>query len=261
MTNTAGKDIQHGGPAGRGILQDPHNLMEAYGLATYEVPRTLLLNYSYELPFGHGRQFMNSSNSFGDKVLNAFVGGWNIAGVTTWSPVGAPVLTPQISVHPGGASAQTVPDAALRYSLNSGVPIVQSTNYSGALVDANGCFIHSTCPATGSHPAVLNSGAFADTPNFGLSNAPFLLPGVRNPGSFYTDATILKKFPFSGDEARYFEVRLEALNLFNHANYGPIDYHPESATFGGILQKGCAPGNAGCNNPPRTMQIGFRIFF
>ena len=85
--------------------------MEAYGLATYEVPRTLLLNYSYELPLGRGRQFMNSNNSFGKKLLNGVVGGWNIAGVSTWSPTGPPVLTPQVSIHPDGSSAQTVPDA------------------------------------------------------------------------------------------------------------------------------------------------------
>ncbi len=59
LTNTAGKDIQHNGPAGRGLLQNPHNLMEAYGVALYELPQTLLLNYSYDLPFGRGRQFLS----------------------------------------------------------------------------------------------------------------------------------------------------------------------------------------------------------
>jgi len=256
LTNSAGKDIQHGGPAGRGILQDPHNLMEAYGFATYEVPRTLLLNYSYELPFGRGRQFMNGGNSFGEKLLNGVVGGWNVAGVSTWSPTGTPVLTPQIQARGASQpSPQTVPDAALRYSLNAGVPIVQSTNYTGALVDANGAFIQGS-----GHPSVLNRNAFADTPNFGLSNAGFLLNGVRNPGFFYTDATLLKKFYFASEDTKYFEIRLEAQNIFNHANFGNIDNNPTSATFGGILQKGCSNG-VGCNNPPRTMQIGLRLFF
>ena len=256
MTNTAGKDIQHGGPAGRGLLQNPHNLNEAYGPATYEFPHTVLLNYSYELPFGRGRQFMNSNSSFSQKFLDKVVGGWNVAGVTTWSPKGTPVLTPQISTHPNGSSGQTVPDAALRYSLNPGVSIVQSTNYSSALVNANGQFFNAT-----GHGSVLNAKAFGDTPDFGLGNSPFYLPGVRNPGSFFTDATLLKKFYFASEDTKYMEIRLEAINVFNHANFAKIDNNPNSGTFGGVLGKGCVVGDNSCSNPPRTMQVGLRLFF
>ena len=111
--------------------------MEAYGVAGYEMPQTLLLNYSYELPFGRGRQFMSNGDSFGYKVLNQAIGGWNIAGVTTWNPKGTPVLVPDV---PGG---QTVPGAALRESLAPGVKVLKTTDYSSALMDASGNFINS----------------------------------------------------------------------------------------------------------------------
>ena len=103
LTNTWGKDIQHGGPAGSGFLQNPHNLMEAYGVAGYEMPRTLLLNYSYELPFGHGRQFMSQGEGLGYKVLNQVVGGWNITGVTTWNPKGHPLACSRCTDRSDGA--------------------------------------------------------------------------------------------------------------------------------------------------------------
>lgn len=242
LTNTWGKDIQHGGPAGGGLLQNPHNLMEAYGVAGYEFPRTLLLNYSYELPFGHGRQFMSGGDSFGYRFLNEVVGGWNVAGVTTWNPKGTPVLVP------GVPDGQTAPGAALRESLVPGVKVVQSTNYSAALVDPNtGFFFHNPAnPAT-----VLNPSAFVATPNFGLSNAPFVFPNVRNPGNFFTDATLLKKFPLSAEGARYFEIRLEAQNIFNHANFNQIDNNRNNSTFGGVLGK----------SGQRIMQVGARFFF
>jgi hypothetical protein len=80
---------------------------------------------------------------------------------------------------------------------------------------------------------------------------------VRNPGSFYTDATLLKKFPLSAEGSRYFELRLEAQNVFNHANFNKIDNNPTSPTFGGVLGKG---GLANEVNQ-RVMQIGARIFF
>lgn len=246
LTNSWGKDIQHGGPAGMGLLQNPHNIMEAYGVAGYEMPQTLLLNYSYELPFGRGRQFVNRHDTLGYKILDQVIGGWNIAGVSTWDPKGTPVLMPDV---PGGVTA---PGAALRYSLAPGEKVVQSKDYSAALVNPNAGTFFRTSPTP-----VLNSSAFVQTAPFTLSNAPFVFPNVRNPGAFYTDATLLKKFPFSAEGSRYFELRLEAQNVFNHANFNQIDNNPTSPTFGGILGKGGTQGQVN----QRVMQIGARIFF
>jgi hypothetical protein len=240
LTNSWGKDIQHGGPAGMGLLQNPHNLMEAYGVAGYEVPQTVLLNYSYELPFGHGRQFMGHGESMGYKILNQVIGGWDVAGVTTWNPKGTPLLVPQV---PGGLTA---PGAAIRYSLAPGVKVKTSSDYSAALVDPNTGTFFKNAPSR-----VLNGAAFVKTPDFTLANSPFIFPNVRNPGAFYTDATLLKKFPIAAEGATYFELRLEAQNIFNHANFNAIDNNPNDATFGGVMGK----------SGERIMQIGARLFF
>jgi hypothetical protein len=246
LTNSWGKDIQHGGPAGQGLLQNPHNLMEAYGVAGYEMPQTLLLNYSYELPFGRGRQFMSRHDTLGSKILDQVVGGWNIAGVSTWDPKGTPVLMPDVS---GGVTA---PGAALRYSLAPGTKVEQSKDYSAALANPNtGTFLSS------SPKPVLNPAAFVQTAPFTLSNAPFVFPNIRNPGAFYTDATLLKKFPLSAEGSRYFEIRLEAQNVFNHANFNQIDKNPTDSTFGAVLGKGGNPGDVS----QRIMQVGARFFF
>jgi hypothetical protein len=250
LTNTAGKDIQHNGPAGRGLLQDPHNLMEAYGVALYEMPQTLLLNYNYDLPFGKGRTFLNHGDGIGYKVFNAVAGGWAVAGISTYNPKGTPVLVPDVG------TGTTVPGAALRYTLAPNVnPRRSGASYSQALA-FNGGFVNS------SPQGVLNPAAFITTPDYGLSNAPFVFPNLRNPGSFFTDATLLKKFYLSGDGERYLEARVEAINILNHANYGPIDNNPDSATFGAVQGKGINQQQGfNLNNPPRTMQIGLRLFF
>ena len=240
LTNTAGKDIQHNGPAGRGLLQDPHNLMEAYGVALYERPQTLLLNYSYELPFGRGRQFMSTTDNWGEKILNGVVGGWSFAGVTTYAPKGTPVLVPGLD---GG---KTAPGAAIRWSLDKGTDPQRSTDYSKALIGGDGNFVQGA-----SAQGVLNRAAFVPTADYTFSNAPFVFPNIRNPGFFTTDATLLKKFHFSEVDSRYLEARIEALNVFNHANYGDIDNDPDSSTFGGVRGK----------TGQRLMQIGLRLFF
>lgn len=242
LTNTAGKDIQHAGPAGRGLLQDPHNLMEAYGVALYEMPQTLLLNYSYDLPFGRGRQFLSGGQGWKQHLINLTIGGWAFAGVSTWNPKGIPVLVPDVA---GGVTA---PGAALRWSVAQGVNYKAAANYDKALF-VNGAF-------TNPNPkGIFNSAAFVRTPDYSLGNTPFVFPNVRYPGAFYTDATLMKKFFFGENTARYVEIRAEALNAFNHPyfdpTHNPIDNDPDSPTFGGINGK----------SGSRTMQLGLRLFF
>jgi hypothetical protein len=243
LTNTGGKDIQHIAANNQGYLQNPHNLMEGYGLALYEKPQTMKLNYSYDLPFGRGRQFMGAPNGFGANLLDGFVGGWGIAGITIWDPKGVPVLMPKMDI------GVTAPGAALRWSLANSNYQKSNKNYSRA-VYVRGSFINP------GGAGVMNHEAFSPTPDYSLSNAPFVFPNLRAPGDFSTDATLLKKFPLADNAARYLEARIEATNVFNHPTYGTpgqntVDADPDSPTFGGINGK----------TGSRVMQIGLRLFF
>lgn len=238
LTNTGGKDIQHNGSTSMGILQNPHNLMEGYGLALYEKPQTVKINYSYDLPFGRGRTYLAAPSGLGGHVLDLVAGGWAVAGITIWDPKGTPVLMPLVN---GGVTA---PGAALRWSLASPVYAKNQKNYEQG-VFVNGSFINSN--ATG----IFRPEAFVRTPDYTIGNAPFVFRDVRNPGDFSTDATLMKKFPFTSDAARYVEARVEATNVFNHPTFGQIDNNPDSPTFGGVNGK----------SGSRVMQIGLRLFF
>lgn len=83
----------------------------------------------------------------------------------------------------------------------------------------------------------------------------FIFPHLRNPGSFFTDATLLKKSPISSDGERYLEMRLGAQNVFNRADFSKIDNHPTDTTFAGVLGKGSATTRM------RIMEVGARLFF
>lgn len=243
LTNTGGKDIQHGAASNYGILQNPHNLMEGYGLALYEKPQTMKLNYSYDLPFGKGRQFMGAPQGIGAHILDGFMGGWGVAGITVWDPKGVPVLMPTVD---GGVTA---PGAALRWSLANSSYQKTNKNYNRG-VFVNGSFINPD------HTGIFNSQSFVRTPDYSFSNAPFVFANVRAPGDFSTDATLLKKFQFGDNVNRYLETRIEATNVFNHPTYGipgqnAVDADPDSPTFGGINGK----------SGSRIMQIGLRLFF
>ncbi len=237
LTNAWSTDIHVYG-ASAGLLQNPHNLMEGYGVGLYEMPQTLKLNYSYDLPFGQGRLWMSHPQGIGEHVLDAVAGGWAVAGISTWNVKGTPVLLPTVD---GG---NTAPGAALRWSLAGSNVRRSGVSYQDALV-INGNF------AASSAQGVLNPAAFLRTPDYSFSNAPVMFPNLRNPGGFYTDASILKKFFLGESTTRYFEARIEALNIFNHPVFGQIIDDPDSNVFGGINGK----------TGQRVMQAGVRFFF
>ncbi len=238
LTDAASTDINvYGGIAGS-QLQNPHNLMEGYAVAAYEMPQTLKLNYSYDLPFGRGREFLNQLDGVSGHIVDAVVGGWAVAGISTWNPKGTPVQVPTVD---GG---NQVPGAALRWGFLNKNFKKSGVSYQDALV-INGAWANS------SGAGVLNAGSFSRTPDYSLANSPVYFSNLRNPGSFFTDASILKKFYLSDDKTRNFELRLEAENILNHPVYGSIIADPDSPTFGGINGK----------TGQRVMQAGARFFF
>lgn len=237
LTNTASTDIHVFGSTA-GALQNPHNLMEGYGVASYEMPQTLKLNYSYDLPIGRGRMLLNNPSGFGGHFIDAVAGGWSVAGISTWSPKGTPVQVPTVD---GG---NQVPGAALRWSFSNKNFRKSSVSNRDALV-VNGNFVNS------GGSGVLNAGSFQRTDDYSISNSPVFFANLRNPGQFTTDASILKRFYISENRSRYFEARLEALNILNHPVYGNIIADPDSPVFGGIN------GKVG----QRVMQVGARFFF
>ncbi len=236
LTNAASTDIQQQGLA-YGLLQNPHNLMEGYAVSPSEMPQTLKLNYSYDLPIGRGRQFLSNPSGLGGYLADALVGGWAVAGISTWDPKGTPVQVPTVD---GG---QQVPGASLRWGFANKSFKKSGVSYKDALV-VNGNWANK---ATG----VLNGSAFTRTANYSLANSPVYFANLRNPGNFYADMSILKKFYLGSDKTRNFELRIEAQNILNHPNFGNIISDPDSATFGGVNGK----------SGQRVMQAGLRFFY
>jgi hypothetical protein len=236
LTNTSSTDIHVFGSTA-GALQNPHDLMEGYGVAPYEMPQTMKLNYSYDLPYGRGRMWGGAPKGAGQHVLDAVAGGWSLAGISTWSARGTPVQVPHVD---GG---NQVPGAAIRWSFANQNFRKSGASNSNALV-VNGEFVNQ------SGAGVINRTSLVKTPDYSLANSPVFFSNLRNPGMFTTDASILKRF-YIGETSRYIEARLEAENILNHANFGAIINDPDSPVFGGINGK----------TGQRVMQVGIRFFF
>jgi hypothetical protein len=171
-------------------------------------------------------------------VLDEVAGGWALAGISTWNVKGAPLQVPTVD---GG---NQVPGAALRWGFLNTNFRKSGVSYKDALV-INGAWASST------GAGVLNAASFSRTPDYSLANSPVYFANLRNPGGFYTDASILKKFYLGDDKTRNFELRLEAQNILNHPVFGGIIADPDNPNFGGINGK----------TGQRVMQAGLRFFF
>jgi hypothetical protein len=60
-------------------IQNPQNLAADYGLSNFDIRQRFTLSTVYQLPFGHGRQFLSKSN----RVLDGVAGGWQISSILT----------------------------------------------------------------------------------------------------------------------------------------------------------------------------------
>jgi hypothetical protein len=89
------------------------NTAYEYALAPYDIPHNVAISGSYQLPFGHGRSYMNKTNGF----VDAFIGGWQAQTIlvvrsgTPFTPVVAAdvantgVANQRPNLNPAGGSA------------------------------------------------------------------------------------------------------------------------------------------------------------
>jgi len=82
---------------------------------------------------------------------------------------------------------------------------------------------------------------------------------VRNPGVHNTDLSLSKRFPVKS-ERRYFQLRWETYNTFNHTQYSGINTAARFDLTTGA-QVNALFGQVGSTRTPRVMQGSLRFTF
>jgi hypothetical protein len=210
-----------------GTLSDPYNPNLDYGNVPFSRRHRFLLTFLYELPFGPGKPFVNSSNA----VLGRVVGGWTLSGVALWQT--GPFMTVSTLNDPSGTGYN-------QFNANGGrADTVAGQNpYAGQ-----------------SLYSWTNPNAFVDPANdigrFGDSQQG----SVVGPGTTAISLSLLKRFVIR--ESARFEIGAQVANLLNHPNYAvPSNLTVGVAGFGQINALQSAEG-AG----PRAIQLTGRINF
>ncbi len=207
-----------------------YNLKVEKGLSQYDTPQRLVLSYSYQLPFGRGKRFLNQG-----RVANAALGGWQIAGVQSYQS-GTPLAVTSPNWDSGifagpqanlGASARpnVVPGQSFDGYHGGGFKFGQSLR--------------------------LNPAAFVPAPNFTFGNAPRALE-LREFASHNEDLNFSKVIPMHTDRVKTI-FRMEFFNAFNRAGqYTGFNTQAGTPGFGQASNR---------QNGPRSIQANLRVSF
>jgi outer membrane receptor protein involved in Fe transport len=168
------------------------------GPSQFDETHRLVVSYVYDLPFGHGRKWLDRAGA-----LNAVLGGWKDSG--------------SFIAHSGSP-----------FNIFSGGP-----NLTGAISG----YIYADCNGNPGGPqtaaAWFNTGAFSDPTAFRFGSCGRDI--VRGPASWDFDMALMKDFALPIRwEATKIQFRADAFNIFNHPNLGLPNNTTDSTAFGTI---------------------------
>ena len=199
--------------------QNSYDLAADRGLAAFNAKFRWVNTVVYALPFGHGQRWL--SNGFPSAVL----GGWQIAGI--------------MSVQTGFPSTINLTGDTANIGGGSGGILIRADPVAG---------VSPYLPASQRSTAeYFNVNAYVDPPayQFGtLGRNTYVGPGLFN-----IDTTLSKRFKV---RERYgLEIRAEAFNMLNNANYNQINRIINAPGFGAVASE----------LPMRELQFGAKVTF
>ena len=208
LTYSRANDASSGGVgngtlnAGGGGPQNYYNLAAEYGRSNFDTPLRFSTSFTYELPVGKGKMFMNNGN----KVLDYAFGGWTVNGVSIFQS-GFPLqVIDSTNFNSGYGYAVQRPNA-------TGISPVVSGSIESRIND------------------YLNPAAFSTAPQYTFGNTSRTLP-IRGPGQVNWDASLFKTVTIR--EKLKAQFRLEALNLTNTPLFAAPNLSFGSSSFGKI---------------------------
>jgi len=194
-----------------------------YGPLSYDIRHMLVINYNWDLP-ALGKRF-------GNKLLGAFTDNWMLSGITSLM-TGTP-FTPGFSTSDGQDITGSQEGARIVVVGDPNLPKSQRTFFKN-----------------------FNTAAFARPPQRSFGNAGIGI--LRTPAWNNWDLSVSKRIPWKGEQ-RYFQLRGEFYNAWNHTQFNSYDttarFNPAgqqiNANFGALTG----------TRDPRKIQLSLRLMF
>jgi hypothetical protein len=230
--HTIGQATESEAPNSDGEPQDTYNLRAERGDVTPDFRHQFTSAWSYELPFGPGRRYLQSSGPLG-----LIAGGWQLNGII--SIYSGQAFTPYLSFDPtntgsGGPRPDLVGDP---YNFSNAAQGFDGGNNGGATTGCAGtthqninCWYN---PAAFAFPAIAPG---QPTPPAGTAYATMFgnatRGSLRSPAFYNTDFSVFKAFKIK--ERGQLELRGEVFNLFNTPQFALPNNLVDTPTAGQI---------------------------
>jgi hypothetical protein len=217
--------------SGSQVVQDFYNRKAEKAIASFDFPQVLKLTWIYELPFGHGKRWVNTSGP-----LDRLASGWQVTAIQNYFSGDPLVIT-------SSASLGFFSFAGLRADVIPGVP--QTVPSHGLDVTNGTQYLN---PLAFKTPPLSPGNSFA----LRFGNSPGFLPHTRGPGHSSEDFGIVKNTRIT--ELVGVQFRADMFNVFNRTGRGDPDTCVDCGAFGLITQ----PAQ---NYGPRVIQLALRLNF
>lgn len=180
---------------------DPHSA--EWARSNNEVPHIIVGTFDYELPFGHGRPFLNHGGA-----LNTVVGGWRVAGI-------------------------------LRYEAGRPLRILMNNDLGGLLFNSEkrpnragngaGNMSRGMNPATDRY---LKSSGWSDPGPLQFGDQPRTDPVLNGFAQYSEDMSFIKDFPIAHEKD--FRLQVQDSNVFNRHTWCDPNVNWSSGGFGQV---------------------------
>jgi hypothetical protein len=194
-------------------------------VGTDDRPNRFTLATVYGLPIGRGRAYGKEMN----KVLDAFIGGWQLNGTYEWQS-GQPILLSQAFYYAGNIYAvESRAGEGTGDGRKYGIDLPVFVNPDGSS---------------------FNTTTILRLSSSSLRTIPTTLDNLRHMPFTSVNLSLTKNFKMG--EGRNLQIRGEALNAFNHPYFIDLSADPTNASFGLFSTQ---------RNNPRDIQIGAKFTF
>jgi hypothetical protein len=238
------------------FFQDYYNPKAQRSVTSSDIPHVVALSYTYELPVGPGKRFLNHKGA-----VSKIVGGWSISGIQQYQS-GRPI---HIEYDASGASNPYFGAGdgfSFRPNIVPGQPFknpAYKRSCSGPLQ-----------PTAGRNPCqfYINPAAFTPPPPGEFGNAPNLISSLRMPAYVNENLSLSKRTTLFEGLDMQFEAN--AFNVLNRTTFSSggnaqtfiINAAPPNLSSGALANSNTNFGiMTNQQNAPRLIQFGVRLEF
>jgi hypothetical protein len=222
-------------------------------LTAFDRPQVVKFSAHYELPIGRGRKFASSSS----RVLNGFIGGWDLNGFYTASS-GEPADLPGNAIM---LKDPKIPVDRTKTIVRGWNPCVLQANADGTTTPTRASTVINGCSATD-----MSQYAWLVPRNEFLTyrTNPLRSGQIRMPAQFVADLSVNKTVQVT--ERLRVQFRAEAFNAFNRFNIFSVRYNTNpldaNGNFGSYLPSDAGASSASMrDSPPRSIQLALKVLW